>query len=69
MRVGRAIAAQRAQKRENMVAHDLEHFLGLEMLEPGPAAILISYRKRHEGEWDSKPPPRSIKFHQVPRSS
>ena len=40
-RVGGIVAAERAEEGEDVLIHDLEHFLGLEMFEARPAAIFV----------------------------
>ncbi len=41
MRVGRVVAAERAQEREDVVVDHGEHFLRLEMLEPRPPQVVV----------------------------
>ena len=41
VRVGRAVAAKRAQEGKDVVVDDREHFLGLEMLEARPAQVVV----------------------------
>jgi hypothetical protein len=41
MRVGGIVAAQRAQKRKDVVVHNRKHFLRFKILEPRPAQIIV----------------------------
>ena len=41
MRVGGITAAERPEKRKDVLIHDLEHFLGLEMFEARPAQVIV----------------------------